>query len=66
MKPTAHLDILMRQSDGSFVWLEAVNDLDVAKNRLQELSAANPGHYFVFDQRTQQIVANIGMSAASQ
>ena len=61
----AHLDILMRQEDGSFIWLEAVHDLHTAKVRLQQLSSANPGEYFVFDQRTQKVVANVGANAAT-
>ena len=63
---TAHLDILMRQSDGSFIWLEAAHELEAAKSRLRELSAANPAEYFVFDQKIQQIVANIGTRTASK
>ena len=58
--PTAHLDILIRENDGSFIWLEAAHDLEAAKARLRELSASRPAEYFVFDQRTQQIVANTG------
>lgn len=57
---TAHLDIMLREKDGSYIWLEAANDLETAKNRLQELSAANPGDYFIFDQRTQKVVAKSG------
>jgi hypothetical protein len=54
----AHLDILMREKDGNYRWLEAATDLEAAKNRLRELTARSPGEYVVFDQRTQQIVAN--------
>jgi hypothetical protein len=55
----APFDILKRNADGSFVWLEAAQDLQAAKARLQQLSAPSPGEYFVFDQRTQQIVAKV-------
>jgi hypothetical protein len=58
-----HLDILKRQSDGSFVWIEAVSDLRVAEDRISQLACAEPGEYFVFDQRTQQIVAKIAKPA---
>ena len=54
---TPHLDILKRQSDGSFVWIETVADMESARNRLSALAGANPGEYFVFDQRQQQVVA---------
>lgn len=65
MRTTDHLDILVRQNDGDYIWLEAANDLEAAKARLQELSANNPGEYFIFDQRTQQVVANTGRRAAN-
>jgi hypothetical protein len=54
-----HLDILKRQKDGSFVWIEAASDVEVAEERLSQLASISPGEYFVFDQRTQQIVARI-------
>jgi hypothetical protein len=56
--PTAPFDILRRHFDGSFIWLEAASDLNVARARLQKLQAHVPGDYFVFDQASQQIVAN--------
>jgi len=62
--PTPHLDILKRTEDGSFVWMEAANDLSLAKIRLQELVDDNPGEYFVFDQRSQQIVAKMAATHA--
>ena len=52
-------DILRRHDDGSFIWLEAAEELTVAQLRLQELSANAPGEYFIFDQRSQQIVAKL-------
>jgi hypothetical protein len=52
-------DILRRHSDGSFLWLEAASELAHAKCRLQQLCATAPGEYFVFDQKSQQIVAKI-------
>jgi hypothetical protein len=54
---TPHLDILKRHNDGSFMWIESVVDIDAARRRLKVLADANPGEYFVFDQRLQQIVA---------
>ena len=54
-----HLDILKRQKDGSFVWIEAKSDMQAAEERIAELAATEPGEYFVFNQRTQQIAAKI-------
>jgi hypothetical protein len=58
-------DILKRQDDGSFIWLEATQDLAAAQSRLQELSVQAPGEYFVFDQTTQQIVAKLSTRPVS-
>jgi hypothetical protein len=55
----SQFDILKRHNDGSFIWLEAARDLGAAQIRLQELSTQTPGHYFVFDQKSQQIVAKL-------
>ena len=58
----ASFDILKRHGDGSLMWLEAASELAHAKDRLQQLYAASPGEYFVFDQTSQQIVAKISSS----
>ena len=58
-----HLDILKRQSDGGFVWIEAANDLPAAAQRISQLADAEPGEYFVFDQRSQQIVSKVANTA---
>jgi hypothetical protein len=57
--PTPSFDILRRHEDGSFLWVEAEHSIDIAKVRLQELCVATPGNYFVFDQKSQQIVAKL-------
>jgi hypothetical protein len=59
---SAPYDILRRHSDGSFIWLEAASELSHAKDRLQQLNSAMPGEYFVFDQKSQQIVARVSSS----
>jgi hypothetical protein len=63
--PTPQLDILKRTEDGSFVWMEAANDLSMAKARLKQLVDNTPGEYFVFDQRSQQIVAKIASTRSA-
>ena len=57
--PTAPFDILRRHEDGSFIWLETAHEIEIAKARLQELCAQTAGNYFVFDQKSQQIVAKL-------
>jgi len=64
--PAPHLDILKRQQDGSFIWIEAASDMQFAQDRLQELASSAPGEYFVFDQKTQQIIAKVANHAAKQ
>ena len=51
------LDIFRRDVHGSPVWINSVEDLRTAKIRLSQL-VWEPGEYFVFDQRTNRIVAN--------
>ena len=63
--PAPQWDILRRERDGSFIWMEAAQDLKTAKARLEELIAAAPGEYFVFDQRSQEIVAKLTSGTAA-
>jgi hypothetical protein len=63
--PAPQWDILRRERDGSFIWMEAAQDLNTAKARLEELIAAAPGEYFVFDQRSQEIVAKLTSRTAA-
>jgi hypothetical protein len=60
-----HLDILKRQGDGGFVWIEAASDVRVAEERISRMAEKDPGEYFVFDQRTQQIVAKVARQPTS-
>jgi len=64
--PAPHLDILKRQQDGSFIWIEAASDMQFAQDRLHELASSAPGEYFVFDQKTQQIIAKVANHAAKR
>ena len=59
---SAPYDILRRHNDGSLIWVEAASELSHAQDRLQQLNAATPGDYFVFDQKSQQIVARTSSS----
>jgi hypothetical protein len=63
--PLSPFDILRRHDDGSFIWIEAAQDLDAAQARLRDLCARAPGEYFVFDQKSQQIVARLSNSSAA-
>ncbi len=50
-------DILEKIDEVNFRWLEAAQDVQSAKSRIEERQALSPGEYVVFDRRTQRIVA---------
>ena len=52
------LDIFRRDVQRSPVWIDSVEDLRTAQIRLSQLVLEFPGEYFLFDQRTNRIVAN--------
>ncbi len=51
-----YLDIFKKDAHGNPVWIDAVQDLNDARQRLSELALALPGEYFVFDHRTHSVV----------
>jgi hypothetical protein len=53
------LDIFKKDVRGNPVWIDAVEDLEVARFRLSQLASVLPGEYFVFDQRTRRIVVSV-------
>jgi hypothetical protein len=40
-----------------FIWVEAVRDMEGAKERLKELATLSPGEYKLFCQNTQRVIA---------
>lgn len=56
---TPALDIFKRDVRGNSVWIDAVDDLQDARSRLNQLVSILPGEYFVFDHRTRRIVASV-------
>jgi hypothetical protein len=56
---TPALDIFKKDVRGNPVWIDAVNDLEDARLRLNQLVSIRPGEYFVFDHRTRRIVASV-------
>jgi hypothetical protein len=54
-------DVLKRDC-GGLLWIEAVDDLESARLRIQELSSASYGEYLVFDQNTGQTVGKCVMA----
>jgi hypothetical protein len=58
-------DLLLRDPDGSFIWLEAAADLPLARARLRDLASRIPGEYVLFDQVKQETIEKISSRAAS-
>jgi hypothetical protein len=52
-------NLFTEDARGNPVWLDAVADFEAAHQRLLKLASANPGDYFIFDFRTQQVVASL-------
>jgi hypothetical protein len=54
------LDIFKEDLGGNPVWVDAVGDLENARRRVNQLASVVPGEYFIFDQRTRQILVRLG------
>ena len=50
-------DILIKDSDGGLIWVEAVADLSSARRRVMDFAVVRPGVYIVFSQWDEQVVA---------
>jgi hypothetical protein len=56
-------DIFKEYSDGSFVWIEAVEDIIAARQRLEILVARAPGRYQLWDSAFHTFVSPLAKSA---
>ena len=54
MEPT--FDIFRTLPDGSPLWLESVQGLELAKTRLNRLARLQPGRYFIYSEKTGGVV----------
>ena len=61
----AKYDIFKLRSDGSFVRVEAVEDILAAKQRLDILSVKEPGDYHLWDSSSHKFVNPFAKSASS-
>jgi hypothetical protein len=50
-------DILKKDQNGSYQWLEEVNDLETARLRLQQLSAQSSDEFIIFRHMDLRVVA---------
>jgi hypothetical protein len=52
-------NLFTEDARGNPVWLDALADLESAHKKLLKLASVDPGDYFIFDLRTQQVVASL-------
>jgi hypothetical protein len=57
--------IFKLRSDGSYEWIEAVEDMLAAKQRLEILSVKEPGDYHLWDSSSHKFVNAFAKSALS-
>jgi hypothetical protein len=57
-------DLLRRDPDGTFIWLEAAADLPRARARLRELASGAPGEYLLFDHTSQETIEKVSSPKA--
>lgn len=60
---TPSYDILKKDA-AALVWVQAMDNLELAKLRIRELAARSQGEYVIFDQRTRQIIDRFTTPAA--
>jgi hypothetical protein len=56
-------DIFRRVPGLGLIWVEAVQDLEIARARIASLLQSDPGDYYVYDLRRAQVVFAVGASA---
>jgi hypothetical protein len=56
-------DMLCKDLNGSFIWLEAATDLALARARLCDLASCVPSDYVLFDRVKQETIERISPAA---
>jgi hypothetical protein len=59
-----HIFSGVREKGG--LWLDSVEGLEAAKERIRQLSEKSPGHYYLFCAKTLQPLASIDTPSAKQ
>lgn len=59
-------DIFSGGLDRDPLWIETVEGLSNARERMQQIAAQNPGSYFLFSVQTQAVLAQIETSQKSE
>lgn len=59
-------DILKKDRNGSFHWLETVNDIEIAKARVLKLSSGSLDEFVIFRRNDLQVVATSAMQCETE
>jgi hypothetical protein len=59
-------DIFSGSNDGEPLWLEVVEGLEAARQRIKELANEKPGTYFLFDCSSQKVLVSIDTTGDGQ
>lgn len=59
-------DIFRELGDGTVRWIEAAENFDRARARIQELASRSAGSYFIFDHEKQAKAAEVKSKAAGK
>jgi len=59
-------DIFRGAPDKDAIWLEAVESLGIAFDRMKELATESPGPYFVFDTKSHKTLAFINTTQTAK
>ena len=55
----SRFEIFKGSSDRQAIWVESVEELSAANERMKELADESPGSYFVFDVRARRILTTL-------
>jgi hypothetical protein len=56
---------VLKKDAAAVIWVEAAEDLEIAKLRIQELAARCEAEYVIFDSRTSEIVGRLNALPAN-
>ena len=59
-------DILKKDRNGTFQWLETVNDIEIAKARMLKLSTRSLDEFVIFRGNDLQVVATSAMQTETE
>ena len=56
---------ILKKDAAALVWIEAVQDLELAKLRVKQLAARYEAEYIIWDQRTGEVVVRLNALPAN-